>query len=50
MQLTQKETDLLKDLKGQEKLCIEKYTKAADSAIDPQLKDYDYMPTNSMYS
>ena len=25
MQLTQKETALLKDLKGQEKLCAEKY-------------------------
>ena len=39
MPLSEKETTLLKDLKGQEKLCIEKYTKAADSAIDPQLKD-----------
>ncbi len=39
MQLTQKETDLLKDLKGQEKLCVEKYTKYASSALDPQLKE-----------
>ncbi len=38
MQLTQKETDLLKDLKGQEKLCVEKYTKYASMALDPQLK------------
>ena len=39
MQLTQKETSLLKDLKGQEKLCVEKYTKYASSALDPQLKE-----------
>lgn len=39
MQLTQKETDLLKDLKGQEKLCVEKYTKYASNALDPQLKE-----------
>lgn len=39
MQLTQKETTLLKDLKGQEKLCVEKYTKYASSALDPQLKE-----------
>ena len=38
MQLTQKETDLLKDLKSQEKLCVEKYTKYASQALDPQLK------------
>ena len=38
MQLTQKETDLLKDLKGQEQLCVEKYTKHAASAMDGQLK------------
>lgn len=38
MQLTQKEMNLLKDLKGQEKLCVEKYTKAASQALDPQLK------------
>lgn len=39
MQLTQKETSLLKDLKGQEKLCIDKYNKSAQSAVDPQLKN-----------
>ncbi len=39
MQLTQKETTLLKDLKSQEKLCVEKYTKYASTALDPQLKE-----------
>jgi rubrerythrin len=39
MQLTQKETSLLKDLKGQEKLCVDKYTNHASCAVDPQLKD-----------
>lgn len=39
MQLTQKETELLKDLKAQEQLCIEKYKNSADDAIDPQLKN-----------
>ena len=39
MQLTQKETTLLKDLKGQEKLCAEKYEKYSQEARDPQLKD-----------
>ena len=39
MQLTQKETSLLKDLKSQEKLCSEKYTKYAGIALDPQLKE-----------
>ncbi|MEA4964429.1 MAG: ferritin-like domain-containing protein [Oscillospiraceae bacterium] len=39
MQLSQKETSLLKDLKGQEKLCVDKYTKHASCAADPQLKD-----------
>lgn len=38
MQLTQKESGLLKDLKDQEKLCVDKYTKHADAAHDPQLK------------
>lgn len=38
MQLSQKETDLLKDMKDTEELCIEKYTKAAENAHDPQLK------------
>ena len=36
--LTQKETTLLKDLTGQEKLCEEKYKKSAEAANDPQLK------------
>lgn len=39
MQLTQKETSLLKDLKGQEKLCVDKYTKYSSQALDPQLKE-----------
>ena len=38
MQLTQKETELIKDLKDQEQLCIDKYTKHAACAVDPQLK------------
>ena len=37
MQLTQKESGLLKDLQEQEKLCIDKYTKHAAVAHDPQL-------------
>ncbi len=39
LQLTQKETDLLKDMKDQEQLCIDKYTKHSDCAKDPQLKN-----------
>jgi len=38
MQLSQKETELLKDMKNAEKLCIDKYSKAAEEACDPQLK------------
>ena len=38
MQLTQKETMLLKDLKDQEQLCVDKYQKYATDAADPQLK------------
>lgn len=38
MTLTQKESSLIKDLKGQEKLCIDKYTRHAACAKDPQLK------------
>lgn len=38
MQLTQKETSLLKDLKTQEKLCAEKYEKYSAQALDSQLK------------
>ena len=39
MKLTQKETGLLKDLKGQEKLCTDKYTRHAAAAADPQLRE-----------
>lgn len=39
MQWTQKETDLMKDLKSQEQLCVDKYTRHAESASDPQLKN-----------
>ncbi|MBE6870337.1 MAG: ferritin-like domain-containing protein [Ruminococcaceae bacterium] len=38
MTLTQKESSLIKDLKSQEKLCIDKYTKGANEACDGQLK------------
>ena len=38
MQLTQKETSLLKDLKMQEKICAEKYQKHAQIACDGQLR------------
>ena len=38
MTLTQKETDILKDLKSQEQLCIEKYKKYEKEACDPALK------------
>lgn len=39
MQLTQKETSLLKDLKEQEQICVEKYGKYSSDANDTQLKD-----------
>ena len=39
MQLSQKETMLLSDMKSQEKLCIEKYSKNAQAANDVQLKN-----------
>lgn len=39
MQLTQKETSLLKDLKEQEQICVEKYGKYSSDATDPQLKN-----------
>lgn len=39
MTLTQKEMSLLKDLKDQEQLCIDKYTKHAGCAKDPQLRN-----------
>ena len=32
MQLTQKESALIKDLKGQEQLCIDKYNKYSNEA------------------
>ncbi len=38
MTLTQKEHSLLSDLKSQEQLCIEKYTKYQNEACDPCLK------------
>ncbi len=38
MNLTQKENGLLCDLKSQEELCIEKYTKYENDAHDPCLK------------
>lgn len=38
MNLTQKETSLLSDMKEQEKICIEKYAKASAEACDSQLK------------
>ena len=38
MQWNQKERDLLKDLKGQEQLCVDKYMRHAENACDPQLK------------
>jgi spore coat protein CotF len=38
MNLTQKETSLLKDLKAHEQLCIEKYNKYSAEACNPQLK------------
>jgi len=38
MQLTQKETSLLKDLKEQEQTCVEKYSKYSADAHDKQLK------------
>lgn len=38
MTLTEKETSILKDLKSQEQLCIEKYKKYQNEACDPALK------------
>lgn len=38
MELTQKETSLLKDMKEQEQVCVEKYSKYASDACDGQLK------------
>ena len=39
MTLTQKETTLLSDLKSQEQLCIDKYSKYSETAHDPELKN-----------
>lgn len=39
MQPTQKEASLLKDLKDQEQLCVDKYHRHAANANDPQLKN-----------
>jgi rubrerythrin len=39
MTLTQKEASYINDLKAQEKICIEKYTKYAADAHDTQLKN-----------
>ena len=39
MNLNQKETGLVSDLKGQEEICIEKYSKYAEEAGDSQLKE-----------
>lgn len=39
MTLSQKETTLLNDLKGQEQICIEKYRKYEEQAHDPALKE-----------
>lgn len=36
--LTPKERSLLTELKGQEQLCIDKYRRASDCAVDGQLK------------
>lgn len=38
MTLTVKENNILKDLKSQEQLCIEKYRKYESAACDPSLK------------
>lgn len=38
MMLTQKESTFLRDLKGQEQICTQKYTRYADMCCDPQLK------------
>ena len=37
-QLTPKESQLLQELKGQETLCIQKYSRGAQCAVDGQLK------------
>lgn len=39
MQLTQKESGLIKDLRNEEQLCFDKYTRHSSAAVDPQLKN-----------
>ena len=39
MTWTQKEASLLKDLKSQEQLCVDKYGKYAQEACDPELRN-----------
>ena len=39
MTLTKKEQSLLKDLQNEEKMCAEKYQRAAENANDPLLKE-----------
>lgn len=39
MTLSEKEKSLLKDLRSQEQLCVEKYAKYANDACDDQLKN-----------
>ncbi len=39
MQLTQKEKELIKDLRNEEQLCVDKYTRHSSAAVDPQLKN-----------
>lgn len=39
MTLSQKETTLLQDLKSQEQLCVDKYSKYSSDACDGQLKN-----------
>ncbi len=47
MNLTQKETTLLSDLKSQEQVCIEKYKQYAGMAHDPELKNlFSTLATN----
>ena len=47
MTLTEKENSLLKDLKSQEQLCIEKYKKYAEAAHDMELKNlFEKLRTN----
>ena len=38
MMTNQKEQSLLKDMKNEEKICVEKYTRYAQMAADPQLQ------------